>query len=728
MNITEARSFIAIYGQELPEGKTIERIEIPIIQRDYAQGRTTKEVERIRNQFVSVLYKALVGGPEDSVKLDFVYGNVEEGKLIPLDGQQRLTTLFLLHWYVAKHENIEPDNYMFLRGFTYRTRFSSQHFCESLVGHSPDFDVECLSDWIVDQNWFMYSWEQDPTIKSMLVMLDKLHITFRAEFNLWDRLVDREKSPIRFYFLPLEEMGLTDSLYIKMNSRGKPLTEFEHFKAEFEQIIRPVAEDLYNKFVEKIDIDWVDMLWKYRGDDNVTDDEFMRYYRFLTEMLCFQQEIEIEENNFDLAEKLYGLKNSKAKSNLEFLFSAFDCWEEMPDIRSFFDSLFSEQEYQLGKVVLYSENKNLFRLCCDNYGIISGNRRQFTLNNSLLLFGVIIYLINKSNIVENDFKERLRSLRNLVWKSPDEIREKRMKALLGDTEALVLQGKLSNKTLGFNEIQKSEEIEKFQWRKDYPNLIEQLNRLEEHSLLQGQTAIIGLEAPELFAERARNFQRLFDESISLIEISKALLAIDDYSQLASTWRFLFGSANDSTWRELFTKSKQRKMFKRTQSVILSLLDSINGDFSSYLNQLTSDYLSDNEKSMDWRYYFIKYSEMRMGNSGVYYWRSGESSTKDDQYEVYMMNTSVSLNGRHWDPFLYVLKNDAELKDLLTLEEYGDPLIINETGKKIENKNTCWEIYNSNKELIKTINVKQHEGVDCEDRIALMKKHLLSDLL
>ncbi|WP_366144120.1 DUF262 domain-containing protein [Candidatus Accumulibacter sp. ACC012] len=42
--------------------------------------------------------------PELPLNLDFIYGSVEgdgEDSILPLDGQQRLTTLFLLHWYLA---------------------------------------------------------------------------------------------------------------------------------------------------------------------------------------------------------------------------------------------------------------------------------------------------------------------------------------------------------------------------------------------------------------------------------------------------------------------------------------------------------------------------------------------------------------------------------------------------------------------------------------------------
>ena len=65
-------------------------------------------------------------------------------------------------------------------------------------------------------------------------------------------------------------MGLTDELYIKMNSRGKPLTQFEHFKAELEHNLREVDEELSKSVMEKVDIAWTDMLWQYRSDDTGT--------------------------------------------------------------------------------------------------------------------------------------------------------------------------------------------------------------------------------------------------------------------------------------------------------------------------------------------------------------------------------------------------------------------------------------------------------------------------
>ena len=64
--------------------KLLEKYEIviPIIQRDYAQGRKNKE--GLRYRFLSSLKDALQNNQE--MTLDFVYGGVQNGQMAPLDG------------------------------------------------------------------------------------------------------------------------------------------------------------------------------------------------------------------------------------------------------------------------------------------------------------------------------------------------------------------------------------------------------------------------------------------------------------------------------------------------------------------------------------------------------------------------------------------------------------------------------------------------------------------
>ena len=137
-------------------------IEIPIIQRDYAQGR--KKQEYLRKNFLENIKQALdnrLAGGTDVLKLDFVYGAENDGTLLPLDGQQRLTTLWLLHWYVALKAGKLDRASKRLKKFTYETRISSREFCQNLCVSENFMDAKDCTDivgYIISRTWFYSSW------------------------------------------------------------------------------------------------------------------------------------------------------------------------------------------------------------------------------------------------------------------------------------------------------------------------------------------------------------------------------------------------------------------------------------------------------------------------------------------------------------------------------------------------------------------------------------------
>ncbi|MFW5804882.1 MAG: hypothetical protein ACOCWG_06600 [bacterium] len=111
-------------------------------------------------------------------------------------------------------------------------------------------------------------------------MLDAIHEKFKKESETFYELLTNTEYPIiTFQFLKLEEFGLTDDLYIKMNARGKPLTSFENFKAKFEQQIKLPEYNKKEYFLgtginmrsvplheycsHKIDTDWANLFWAY---------------------------------------------------------------------------------------------------------------------------------------------------------------------------------------------------------------------------------------------------------------------------------------------------------------------------------------------------------------------------------------------------------------------------------------------------------------------------------
>ncbi len=260
-------------------------IRIPMIQRDYAQGRPA--VAQVRDEFLSAIevkLKLPSDHPSLPMNLDFIYGSVtksnEESRFEPLDGQQRLTTLFLLHWYLAwKDDRLSDFMKMFAVGdrsrFSYSVRQSSNEFFDELVQFEPRFrpeEIPKLSQFIANQTWYFLRWRLDPTVQSVLSMLDAIHVRFADSINLFDRLVDEKQPAITFQLLDLDNFGLSDDLYIKMNARGKPLTPFETFKARYEQELKnqSVAKTrkiggqnfpIHEFVARRMDTTWLDLFW-----------------------------------------------------------------------------------------------------------------------------------------------------------------------------------------------------------------------------------------------------------------------------------------------------------------------------------------------------------------------------------------------------------------------------------------------------------------------------------
>lgn len=278
-NIGQLLSFV-----ELLQSKDIDSIRIPVIQRDYAQGRSDLGVEEIRNDFVSSLKLALEENSQ--LTLDCIYGSIKDKSFIPIDGQQRLTTLFLLHYYISVAS--KKLNSEMLGKFTYMVRDSAKEFCESLVTQDLDLSSQCPSLSIKNSLWYHGGvFDNDPTIIGMLKMLDEIHDKFgvRDAQEYYEKLFQK-KSVIKFWWLSIDNFGFADDLFIKMNARGKLLTRFEMFKSEFETVISKSANsDILHEWKEKIDNGWLEFFWNYFGDsapDNAENGLF-RFIIFLGE-------------------------------------------------------------------------------------------------------------------------------------------------------------------------------------------------------------------------------------------------------------------------------------------------------------------------------------------------------------------------------------------------------------------------------------------------------------
>ena len=271
-------------------------IVIPTIQRDYAQGRKNDpKITQIRKAFLQALVQSLTEHHE--LELDFVYGSLNQKTLELLDGQQRLTTLFLLHCYLVNKNkaNINEIDLIKqqLQKFSYQTRTSSKLFISQMIeklvemewGGKPSVAIE-------NEAWFLAVWRKDPTIISILTMLDELDSLLGFKHTdeldeLWVRLSSH--SILNFYLLPMNEFSLTDELYIKMNARGVQLTEFENFKAWLQGFLEnKIDTSKANAFFFFFYTTWTDLIWTTSKDWSKSfDASFIHFFKIC--LLCEHQ-------------------------------------------------------------------------------------------------------------------------------------------------------------------------------------------------------------------------------------------------------------------------------------------------------------------------------------------------------------------------------------------------------------------------------------------------------
>ena len=383
-------------------------------------------------------------------------------------------------------------------------------------------------------------------------------------------------------------------------------------------------------------------------------------------------------------------------------------------IDNFFAKYLSGFTYEKGKVTTfknvyeYLDTQNFFHACVKLYQV----NNNFSYSDFLFLYGIITYLINKDAIKEDEFIDRLRTLRNLIWNSNSgEIRGDAdyMKDLLCEVKDLMLAGVI-NKELShkFNGIQIDEEIEKKEKKQKID--IENLHKFEDHPLIYGYASGLGYDNLGL----VDTFVSLFGSTPEFVKIHRAMLAIDNYMQTDSN-RYYMGNHNRSTWSQLLHKSRNRNNFEKTMAVLRMLLQRIKNGES--LDIIINKYLSEKEEeqTFDWRYYFVKYPDMLRGADGELTW---------DDSNDYICTTlnKHQFNGQHWNPFLNVIYQnlsdklrDKDGNEIIRLENYGDDLNILKPIASIGVTGTGFIYYYQ--DTSQPWDVEQEDSLDKVDRVA-----------
>jgi hypothetical protein len=570
------------------------KIVIPQIQRDYAQGRVDADSSEVRNNIIKNFYKS-IARENPPIDIDFIYGYIQNNEFIPLDGQQRLTTLFLIHWYLGKQAKADINC---LSNFRYETRQSSTDFCRAILREVIDLRESDLAKYIIDQRWFYYTWQKDPTIQAMLTMLQAIHLTFKDENHkdLWGNLKSAENPPITFNFLKLDDFGLNDNLYVKMNSRGKPLTRFENFKVWFQKQ-NPNNKD----WQSKIDNEWTNLFWNYKDayntgkllDNDTIDNEFMQ---FINGMVMFDFAIKKNE-----VEAKYFYENHEiALSKYEEIECFADTDEKIQLISQTLDwfHLYDENLNKILKGIDFWKEKTVFRL------FISNNP---TYQDRAFFYAYVHYIqYCQHNVNEDSLRRWIRVSRNLIENTNVDSLNTFISAInsiqqIGN-ECLDIYNFLNradSKISFFLQAQVEEEKIKASLILQGSTWENELIEAENHPLFRGNISFLlpnkTNEDINTFKKHREIAKKLFNKDGSnyksdylLIRATLAESTVNEDVRLLD---------NGENWRALL----KDKVFQTSISNILITLERQN-NYEDALNQIIKDY---QDTSICWKYYLVK---------------------------------------------------------------------------------------------------------------------------
>lgn len=713
------------------------RIIFPLIQRDYAQGRTDYHSSGIRKRFLASLLQAVRNNADQKpLMLGYIFGRSDGDQFIPFDGQQRLCTLFLLYLYAAIKDGAfkEVSIQKVFHKLGYEAREESSEFLEKLLAdlaNSSDNEMgklisspetgALIADYAKKQPWFSPMWHWDQSICGFLVTLDEIRQAFAKCEGLWHVLVNEQNPPIQFYFANIEDFDASaDDLFIKMNSRGKGLGHFEKFKASFLEWLKWEAPEKVESIARKLDTDWQNLFWKafgkdYDGDKVLhTDSCFYNFLAWFAHILFHSSNPGGKDHPSGkelldvMIEALQREQYLQApESNISFLENALDSLvllEQYKGIAEYLDSIFlfapDGTMPEPGKISLFHEMDMFSEIC--TRGKVDGTA-------SLMFFGFLIQLIHNlktSNPVLDDVQARLlpdreqlqqlRMLRNLIENSKEELNNASLALQLEGISRLIRK-ELRTGLHAFNAFQLEEEKAKMDALCQDPALAADLEWLENHPLLHGCAAIFSepnsrrnklkfsayaLKTGKNFFERALGKNPLAWDKLVQGFLTQNIFGLREGS--LSNKYFYLGKDDNEGRRKIFTTSRA-DCFSEIRDAVQKLGEKIGADngysMESVIGKIVFKWIEKcrMEGKMDWRWYFVAYPEILPAycqTDGYYDWDYSWRSFEQRQLRKQIMK------GPHKNPFLWAVYVEAGFCD--SDRNRGRAMFREESGKGKDN--------------------------------------------
>jgi hypothetical protein len=539
---------------------------------------------------------------------------------------------------------------------------------------------------IQDSSWFRNAWEKDPTVNSMLIMLDAIQERFNKFESIWERLIDDDNPLVSFLYSPMEELGLDDNIYIKMNSRGRPLTEFENFKADFERFLEESDNNQYAVFIHKIDTEWTKFLWDYNKGELV-DGSFQRIFDYVAELFYYKNiysEAEGKTYQVFKEEDISYWKQIFANENaVEYLFTFFDTVMRITGDKEFFSKLNSS-------VKMFGENPDLlYRLIHDD---------SFDITQKILFYQLVNLesngVLSNFNDPESESNDRLRVMRNRLlrvryfeWpRFRINLRYENYQQYINAADQLSTLDQPVYEWLledGVRLLIPSDTLEietkKAEIIKADPKMKKPIHDIEDNTLFRGAIHnIIQIEFPSRLKEYHDTLKQLSE--VSAVLFQALLLTVRDYyginkegwsilgirSFIGSRDRYnIFTHQQEDISTYIIGLIEEYLRFKRT-------MENQETDTESIIKAKLQSWLKNYEAKESWKYYFVKYYDYILEEDVLFAW---ENNAAQFEIECLMDKANKSAHttarGSHINPYIYTVSEKVNDGNLCPTDEcYG----------------------------------------------------------
>ena len=331
--------------KELFNNRYVEQIIIPEIQRDYVWGK--KEVEGLLNSikedfvdFQNGIEVNQVSQDDNEIKkafeqyykkqkyscnIGFIYAYNDpeySGKYFLIDGQQRLTTIYLL-LLVLSSEKPEFRN-KFIKLYTlsglpiidYRVREASHFLLKEVVDKYNNNGIE-----ITNQSWFYKDYKNDKTISNIVGNIETIKKFIFKNNIINDEFINYVQDYIEFWYFDTNISEQGEELYIYMNARGEQMQDNENLKADLlgklkksESSLISLSElkNVWGKQWEE----WQQFFWVNRKDNPNADKGFNEFINCIAglENYLGSNQLVYSKEDFENTER--GKKNQIIYSDL----------------------------------------------------------------------------------------------------------------------------------------------------------------------------------------------------------------------------------------------------------------------------------------------------------------------------------------------------------------------------------------------------------------------------